>query len=268
MYNPDETTPPSDEAKGSGPPAISLPRGGGAVRGIGEKFSANPVTGTGSLGVPIAVSPGRAGFGPQLSLTYDSGSGNGAFGLGWSVSLPSVTRKTDKGLPLYRDEEESDTFILSGGEDLVPVLTLSGGEWRRVPFTRTLGASEYSVQPYRPRVEGLFARVERWTNVETGAAHWRTVTRDNVTTLFGTDDDSRVYDREAADAGLPARVFTWLVSESHDDKGNAIVYEYKREDDEGVELARAGEKNRTAAGRSANRYVKLIKYGNRVSLLV
>src|ERR1044072_625908 len=89
----------------SGPPAISLPKGGGAVRGIGEKFAANPVTGTGSFTVPISVSPGRTGFGPSLSLSYDSGSGNGPFGLGWSLSLPSITRKTDKGLPQYRDEE-------------------------------------------------------------------------------------------------------------------------------------------------------------------
>src|ERR1700758_4475504 len=81
------------------PPSISLPKGGGAIRGIGEKFSANPVTGTGSLTIPIAVSPGRSGFGPQLSLAYDSGSGNGPFGVGWSLSLPAVTRKTDKGLP-------------------------------------------------------------------------------------------------------------------------------------------------------------------------
>ena len=33
-------------------PAISLPKGGGAIRGIGEKFAANPVTGTGSMSVP------------------------------------------------------------------------------------------------------------------------------------------------------------------------------------------------------------------------
>src|SRR5215203_7200833 len=79
--------------------AIALPKGGGAIRGIGEKFSANPVTGTGSMTVPIAVSPGRSGFGPQLMLAYDSGSGNGPFGLGWSLGLPSITRKTDKGLP-------------------------------------------------------------------------------------------------------------------------------------------------------------------------
>src|SRR5215813_12381794 len=45
-------------------PSISLPKGGGAIRGMGEKFAANPVTGTGSMTVPIATSPGRSGFGP------------------------------------------------------------------------------------------------------------------------------------------------------------------------------------------------------------
>ena len=43
-----------------------------AISGIGEKFAANPVTGTGSMTVPIATGPGRSGFGPQLSLSYDS----------------------------------------------------------------------------------------------------------------------------------------------------------------------------------------------------
>src|SRR6201993_4457844 len=104
----------SDEKEGSfSAPPISLPKGGGAIRGIGEKFAANPVTGTGSMTVPIATSPGRSGFGPQLSLTYDSGAGNGAFGFGWHLALPTITRKTDKGLPQYLDNEESDVFILS-----------------------------------------------------------------------------------------------------------------------------------------------------------
>ena len=96
---------PSDAPSPFAPPQITLPKGGGAIRGIGEKFAANPVTGTGSLTVPIATSPGRSGFGPQLSLSYDSGTGNGPFGMGWSLSLPAITRKTDKGLPRYRDDE-------------------------------------------------------------------------------------------------------------------------------------------------------------------
>src|SRR6266446_4994695 len=126
-------------------PAISLPKGGGAIRGIGEKFAANPVTGTGSMSVPIATSPGRSGFGPQLSLSYDSGTGNGPFGFGWSLSISSITRKTDKGLPQYKDAEESDVFLLSGAEDLVPVLVLDmqNGVWVRQSVERTVAGEVY-----------------------------------------------------------------------------------------------------------------------------
>src|SRR5947209_16448612 len=150
-------------------PTISLPKGGGAIRGIGEKFAANPVTGTGSMTVPIATSPGRSGFGPQLALSYDSGAGNGPFGFGWSLSLPSITRKTDKGLPQYADAEESDTFILSSAEDLVPALVYNkiNKNWdREVLPPRPLYGRQYSIHRYRPRVEGLFARIECWVNTQ------------------------------------------------------------------------------------------------------
>jgi hypothetical protein len=93
----------TDKSYFSPPPAVSLPKGRGAIKGMGEKFDANPVMGTGSISVPIATTPSRSGLGPQLSLSYDSGAGNGIFGLGWNLSLPSITRKTDKGLLRYWD---------------------------------------------------------------------------------------------------------------------------------------------------------------------
>jgi Salmonella virulence plasmid 65kDa B protein len=175
------------------PPQISLPKGGGAIRGIGEKFGANPVTGTASISVPIATSPGRAGFSPQLSISYDSGAGNGPFGFGWSLNLPSITRKTDRGLPRYIDAGESDVFILSGAEDLVPAPALDP-DGNRIRQFRTLNGIAYEIHPYRPRVEGLFARIERWVAVEKQISHWRSITRDNVTTLYGFDENSRISD--------------------------------------------------------------------------
>src|SRR6185295_643729 len=85
---------PAAQTPGSGLlPALSLPKGGGAIRGIGEKFANNAATGTGSLTVPIATSPGRAGAELVLQLSYDSGAGNGPFGLGFGLSVPSITRK-------------------------------------------------------------------------------------------------------------------------------------------------------------------------------
>jgi RHS repeat-associated protein len=240
-------------------PSISLPKGGGAIHGMGEKFAANPVTGTGSMSVPLATSPGRSGFGPQLSLSYDSGAGNGPFGLGWSLSLPAITRKTDRGLPQYRDAEESDVYVLSGAEDLVPVL---GPDGTRFADTATPG---FVIHRYRPRIEGLFARIERWTDLVNGEIHWRSITSENVTTLYGKDNTSRIADRGDPSPTSPARVFSWLICESYDDKGNAVVYQYAAENDDNVDRGQANERNRA---RSANRYLKRIRYGNRVSRLI
>jgi hypothetical protein len=165
-------------------PTISLPKGGGAIRGAGEKFTTNAVTGTASLSVPILTTPGRTGFGPELALSYDSGAGNGPFGLGWTLSLPAVTRGTEKRLPLYHDD---DVFVLSGAEDRVPVLVEQGdGSWSRVSSRRTVNGVNYHVDRYRPRIEGLFARIERWTRADGKGVHWRSISRDNVTTLYGT----------------------------------------------------------------------------------
>ena len=194
-------------------PSISLPKGGGAIRGIGEKFAANPVTGTGSMTVPIATSPGRSGFGPQLSLSYDSGAGNGPFGFGWSLSLPSITRKTDKGLPQYHDADESDVFILSGAEDLVPVLvrTQTGsGSGRRLP-PRTVDGITYRIHRYRPRIEGLFARIERWTNAADASdvSLALDLQGQHPHLLRQDTPNSRI-----ADPADPTRIFSWLICET------------------------------------------------------
>src|SRR5215213_3664544 len=124
---------------GTSSQVISLPKGGGALHGIGETFSPDLHTGTGNFTVPIALPSGRNGFQPQLNLVYSTGTGTGPFGLGWSLSIPGVSRKTSRGIPRYADER--DTFLLSGAEDLVPVVEVPG------------------MTSYRPRTEGLFARI-------------------------------------------------------------------------------------------------------------
>ena len=87
----------------AGGSVISLPKGGGAVSGLGETFSPDLFTGTGSFSVPIAVPPGRRGLQPDLALAYSTGNGNGPFGLGWALTLPGVARKTSRGVPRYAD---------------------------------------------------------------------------------------------------------------------------------------------------------------------
>jgi hypothetical protein len=60
-------------------------------------------------------------------------------------SIPAITRKTDKGLPRYCDAEVSDVFILSGAEDLVPVLRSDGTR-----FEDDTTFPSYLIHRYRP----------------------------------------------------------------------------------------------------------------------
>ncbi|HET8924383.1 MAG TPA: SpvB/TcaC N-terminal domain-containing protein [Candidatus Acidoferrum sp.] len=238
-------------------PSISLPKGGGAIRDIAEKFSVNPSNGSASMSVPLFTTPSRSNFYPQLSISYESGSGNGPFGLGWKISIPSITRKTDKGLPEYQDAQDSDIFILSDAEDLVPAFIKNGTTYRRDSRTETLpDGKTYAVQRYRPRVEGLFARIERWQDSATGDIFWKSISKDNVASIYGQTADARMANPED-----PTQVFQWLLERSYDDKGNSIVYEYKREDAVNIPPSPAESNRLLSTTAFANRYVKRIRYG-------
>jgi hypothetical protein len=252
--------------------AVTLPKSGGAISSIGEKFSTDPITGTAKLVVPIAASSigTRGSAAPSLSLSYNSGSGNGIFGYGWSLSLGQITRKTALGLPRYFDTvnnplpTEQDTFILSGFDDLVPELTYSAnGDWTLLqPDQRNVNSVNYFVHHYRPRTEAVFQRVERWISTDGQSSHWRTISSDNVTSIYGYSEESQV-----ADPSDATRIFSWLLSEVRDDRGGRYIIEYKQEDSTGVDTTQSNERNRTPQSRSANRYPKRIYYGNSISTL-
>ena len=95
------------------------------------------------------------------------------------------------------------------------------------------------------------------TNVQTGESHWRTISASNVTSLYGYDASSRIADPDGA-----ARIFSWLICRSWDDKGNVAIYQYLAEDGQGVDGSQAHEMNRTAGVRAAQRYLSSILYGN------
>lgn len=246
-------------------PSLNLPKGGGALKGIDEKFSVNAVNGTASFSIPLPVSPAR-GASPALSLSYNSGSGNGIFGLGWNLGLSSIKRKTDKELPQYLDSIDSDTFLFSEAEDLVPAYQKEpDGSFSKDAQGNYIIAEKNSpdgthrIRYYRPRIEGLFARIERWTEKTTGAIKWRIITKENTTTLFGWTPGAVI-----ADPTNPARVYEWLPEFVFDDKGNCTHYIYKEEDNLGLDTALLHNKNRLSGGNLAytNTYLEKVLYGN------
>ena len=183
------------------------------MHGLGETFAPDPHTGTGNLSIPLGLPPGRSGLQPELVLRYSTGAANGPFGLGWSLGVPSVSRKTAKGVPRYEDQ---DVFVLSGAEDLVALGPGTNG-------TR-----------YRPRTEGLFSRIERVRGG--GDDYWRVRSGNGLGNLYGTPGARGADPATVARPGRRTDVFEWELTQTTDSLGNCIVYDY--EHDSGQDGAR------------------------------
>ena len=246
-------------------PSISLPKGGGALKGIDEKFSVNAVNGTSSFSIPLPVSQAR-GITPALSLSYNSGSGNGIFGLGWNLSLASIKRKTDKQIPQYFDAIDSDVFLFSEAEDLVPEFKKAAdGSFIKdtnddyVVNEKDSADNLFAIRFYKPRIEGLFVRIERWTKKDGSEIKWRVITKENVTTLFGWSQNSRL-----TDPNNPEKIFEWLPEFVFDDKGNCSKYIYKPEDETGFDATLVHNKNRLKNNKITytNLYLEKVLYCN------
>lgn len=192
---------------GAASQVISLPKGGGSLQGMGEKFSPDLHTGTGNFTIPIALPSGRNGFQPQLDLVYSTGNGNGPFGLGWNLSIPGVSRKTSKGVPRY--DEAKDVFILSGAEDLVP--------------TKKEGTITY----YRPRTEGLFAEILYHRDATN--SYWEVRSKDGLKSFYGTEESFGNDPATIANPSVRTNVFAWKLTRTEDPFGNLIEYEYERD---------------------------------------
>lgn len=245
----------SDSDFGVQPPSISLPKGGGAIKNIDEHFQVNAANGTSSFSLTLPASKSRSDFGPALSLSYNSGSGNGCFGLGWSCQGTSIQRRTGKQIPQYRDAEDSDIFQFTGLEDLVPGLKSDGsGNWISDELTTPDG---YLVKRYRPRLEGSFDRIERITAPNSATFFWKVTNTANVVTIFGRSTAARI-----CDPADPQRIFRWLPEFCFDDKGNCMEFTYATENLLAV-ASQLHEQNRLnlKAGFS-NAYLQTVQYGN------
>ncbi len=180
---------------GASPQAVSLPVGGGSVRGLGETFQPDLSTGTGVYNVPLEFPKGPNGLTPNFNLSYNTGFSNGPFGVGWALSLPFIVRKVERGIPTFDDER--DTYLIVG-EELVHI----GGD------------------EYRMRVEREFTRFFRRDD------HWEAVKRDGQRLIFGRNPESRL---EVTKDG-ETLAHKWCLEELSDPNGNTIHFSYLRDE--------------------------------------
>lgn len=216
-------------------PGLSLPKGGGAIKGVGDTFKSNMFSGAGNYSIPLPVSSAR-GYEPELAVSYSSGAGNGIFGLGFELSLLKISVRTDTGIPAYQGEDN----YLVGPEKLV-----------RKDIAPYISGS-FTVYEYLPLVEGNFALIKQLVKTDKSESYWELISAENELKVFGKSAAARISDPDD-----PSRISEWLMETSLDAKGNIINYYYKSENEENV-----GNEIWNKNHFFNNKYIASIEYGN------
>jgi hypothetical protein len=211
--------------------------GSASIATIGNSLGPVGTRGAASFALPLPVSSARH-LTPALTLQYSSQSGNGPFGIGMQLPIPSIARKTSKGVPHYGGD---DVMVGPDGVDLWPDL-------ERQTHSK-IADQTFAVVRYFPRIESSFDIYELWTSFES-APFWRVQGSNGHLYCYGKSEASRI-----ADPGKPTHIAEWLLLEEVSPLGEHIYYEYAADPAESD-----GDHDY-----SAQRYLRRVCYGNAVA---
>ncbi|WMU75285.1 virulence protein (plasmid) [Enterobacter bugandensis] len=233
--------------------APSLPKGGGALTGLSGQTGAVGPDGAATLSVPLPVSAGR-GYAPSLSLNYSSQAGNGPFGMGWSVNMPAIRRRTRMGAPFWTADDE---FLGPDGEALLPAPGDDGKPLTEIrsALLETPLNTRYDVSTWRSRTERDFSRLEYWQPADDPAkpGFWVLYSPDGQAHLLGYEAQARISDPHNA-----LHTAQWLLNASVSVTGEQIWYHWLAEDEVGC----SAEEIRAHPDTTAQRYLSEVHYGN------
>ncbi|MEO5725627.1 MAG: SpvB/TcaC N-terminal domain-containing protein, partial [Byssovorax sp.] len=163
-------------------------------------------TGEATYTLPLVVPPGAAGMQPSLAIAYNSASGDGMLGMGFSLSgFSAVTRcprtMAQDGQVRGVRYDDQDALCLDGAR-LVPVGSSNGVvEYRTLPDTFVKVLASPSKVPGNP------------------ADTIKVFTRSGLVLEYGGTPDARVMGRSGV-------IRSWLVQRVSDRSENTIAYEY------------------------------------------
>lgn len=180
-----------DKKSGVSEQSASLPGGGGGIRSIGDSFQPNLAMGGGSYKVPLELPLGPGGLSPKLELVYNTGLGNGLFGMGWSLAVPFIERARKSAFA----PPDKPEYTVSGAERLVAA---GGGDY--VPFAG-----------------------QKLQRFHFDGTQWTSTAPNLLTMRFGSSVESRVW----AEVDGEVRVNRWLLDRVTFPGGRNIDYEYE-----------------------------------------
>jgi len=171
-------------------------------------FNVSP-SGAAMYNIPIIVPSGANNLQPNISITYNSQSGNGILGYGWSLS--GISQINRVGSNFYSDNnvkdimfDINDKFVLNGNR-----LIVTSGNYGEEN-------SEYTTE-----MES-FNKITALGSNSSGPVYFTLKTKDNQTIEYGNPENN-------AQVIVPSstyKIVSWLISKITDPNGNIISYIY------------------------------------------
>ncbi|NJK97743.1 MAG: hypothetical protein HC905_25065 [Bacteroidales bacterium] len=157
--------------------------------------------------VPISVPPGTAGVQPNISIVYNSMTGNGIVGFGANISgLSSIVRVPKN---IYNDGSSGKVSL-----DYNDRFTIDGNR-----LVLTTGSYGYANSEYRTEIE-TYIKITAKNTAGNGPSYFEIKTKDGYTLEYGNTTDSKV------EAYGNSTVLMWRLNKFTDNNGNYIEYVY------------------------------------------
>ncbi len=198
---------------------------GGSMQSVVDEVSIDAAQGAVNWQLPLTLPAAR--LTPELRLRYNSHSGNGIFGEGFSLNHLSISRMTQHGVPHYNG---NDTYVSSQHGELVEVET----------FVNETAIPGYKHRCYRPRVDNAhveFVLYEPDNSNDSRApqrsSFWLVREADGHTHCVGDAPwilQSEQWEQVTAvvQDSQQGHIFQWLLKETSDARGNKIYYQYNQ----------------------------------------
>jgi hypothetical protein len=174
-------------------------------------------SGGATYSIPIAVPHGIGNLQPDLTLRYDSQTGRGIAGPGWSLQGVSAIKRCQQ-LPT-RDVPAAQALTLTGTDRFC----LDGA---RLVLDGTAKAYGADGAVYRQVIDN-FSRVTSRGVAGTGPQQFTVEARNGLVTEYGATADSRVLPGKAQAGDIqPATVVMWSIDKISDRYGNTVNFAY------------------------------------------
>lgn len=186
-------------------------------------------TGEASIHYPLEIPAGRQGMQPDLALTYNSDKGTGCLGVGWDISMSTISVDSRWGVPTFPNDTQEEVYLLNGSS----LVEQGGRKGNRNPGPRTPGTVRFF-----ERTMSSYKVIER-KGQDAKSYMWVVTDADGTKYYYGTINGSTI-DENGVRRNSGGYIVRWYLRNVKDKWGNYMRYSYTNDENTTSGMIKSG----------------------------